>query len=67
MQNWSYEATNATFRAVRAAGFNKKNFPTLKDTILISEPEAASYFTARDLYDGDVDFLEVRGFRYPSA
>ena len=46
--NWSYAAKNATFKAFRDAGFNKSIFTTLEDTILISEPEAASYFTARD-------------------
>ena len=60
-QDWSYEATNSTFKAIRAAGFNETNFPTLKDTILVSEPEAASYFTAQDLHVSGVDFLEVSG------
>jgi hypothetical protein len=47
-QNWSFQATDATFKAVRGAGFNKAKFPTLKDTILISEPEAAAFFAIRD-------------------
>ena len=47
------------FKSVRGAGFNKETFPTLKDTILVSEPEAASYFTARDLRDTGTEFLEV--------
>lgn len=65
-QNWSYNATNSTFNAIRNAGFNKTNFPTLKDTIVVSEPEAASYFTARDLHEGGIDFLEVRTYTFLS-
>jgi hypothetical protein len=34
-------------------------FPTLEDTILVPEPEAASYFTARDLQEEGISFLEV--------
>lgn len=57
-QGWSYQAFNALFKALRGAGFNKQNFPALRDTILVSEPEAASYFTARDLRDRESDFLK---------
>lgn len=47
------------FKAVRKAGFNEKSLPTLKDTILVYEPEAAAYFTARDLKERGTDFLQV--------
>ncbi|KAK6406831.1 hypothetical protein LTR81_018559 [Elasticomyces elasticus] len=57
--DWSYEATNATFQALRAAGFTRAYFPTLEDRILVSEPEAASYFTVRDVHSRDADFLSV--------
>lgn len=60
MQNWSYQATDSTFKAIRGAGFNKETFPNLRDTILVTEPEAASYFTARDLQESGIKFLEVR-------
>jgi hypothetical protein len=58
-QNWSYAANDATFKAIRRAGFNETNFPTLKDTILVSEPEAASHFTARDFQANGTEFLRV--------
>lgn len=58
-QNWSYEANNATFRALRSAGFNKENFPTLNDMILISEPEAASYYTVQHLQARKAEFLKA--------
>lgn len=58
-QNWSYEANSATFKAMREAGFNKANFPTLNDTMLVSEPEAASHFTARDLRERGTEFMNV--------
>ncbi|KAJ9663048.1 hypothetical protein H2198_001040 [Neophaeococcomyces mojaviensis] len=57
--NWSYQATESTFRAMRQAGFNEQRFPTLNDMVLVSEPEAASYFTARDLQDGGKKFLKL--------
>ncbi|KAK4962668.1 hypothetical protein LTR10_000295 [Elasticomyces elasticus] len=57
--DWSYEATNATFQALRAAGFTRAYFPTLEDMILVSEPEAASYFTVRDLNSRDAALLSV--------
>ncbi|KAK5082464.1 hypothetical protein LTR05_007611 [Lithohypha guttulata] len=46
--NWSLQAIDATFKAVRGAGFNRVRFPTLADTILVSEPEAAAFFAIRD-------------------
>lgn len=48
-------------KAIRGAGFNRKNFPTLNDTIMVREPEAASYFTARHLRDNGIEFLDVSG------
>jgi molecular chaperone DnaK (HSP70) len=56
---WPYEAKNATFRAFRDAGFDKTFFPTLQNTIMVSEPEAASYYVARDLLESGEDFLDV--------
>lgn len=47
------------FKAIRASGFNRENFTTLKDMILVPEPEAAAYYTAQDLRDGGMEFLEV--------
>lgn len=37
------------FKAMKGARFNKTNLPTLQDTIMVTEAEAASYFTARDI------------------
>ncbi|CAK1364417.1 unnamed protein product [Cercospora beticola] len=45
---WSYQARNAVFRAATAAGFNSTGIPSLRETILVSEPEAAAYYTARE-------------------
>ena len=47
-QKWSDQATDATYKAIRGAGFNEELFPALRDTILVSEPEAAAYFAVRD-------------------
>ena len=48
-KSWSYRAKNATFRAIREAGFNKQSFPNLKEYIMVTEPEAAALYTARYL------------------
>lgn len=48
---WSYEARNATFKALSDAGFNASRFPTMRDMIMVTEPEAAAYFTARHLQE----------------
>lgn len=58
-QKWSYQATNATFRAIQDAGFNKETYPTLKDMILVTEPEAASYFTTRYFQETGTKVLKV--------
>ncbi|KAK3679081.1 hypothetical protein LTR78_001534 [Recurvomyces mirabilis] len=55
---WSYKAHNAMFRAVKEAGFSTKFLPTLQDTILVSEPEAAAYFAALAVKDQGDDFLQ---------
>lgn len=58
--NWSYGAKNSTLRAIRTAGFNKKNFPNLQDIIMVTEPEAAAIYTARYLkIEMQKDFLKV--------
>ncbi|KAK5163262.1 uncharacterized protein LTR77_010848 [Saxophila tyrrhenica] len=57
--DWSYEAKNSVFSAIRDAGFNRDNFTTLKDMILVSEPEAASHFTARDLRGRSEKLMQV--------
>ena len=59
VQNWSYRAYGSIFKAIREAGFNKSVFPTLQDMILVTEPEAASCFTARDNLEQRSDFLKV--------
>jgi hypothetical protein len=46
-QKWSYRAKNSTFRALTRAGFNRQTFPELRDFLLVSEPEAAAVYTAR--------------------
>ncbi|KAK4504279.1 hypothetical protein PRZ48_005195 [Zasmidium cellare] len=55
---WTYHGYNSMFKAVSKAGFNTKNLPTLKDIIMVSEPEAAALFTAQDLKDQGTDFLQ---------
>ncbi|KAK4552632.1 hypothetical protein LTR86_010276 [Recurvomyces mirabilis] len=55
---WSYRAHNAMFRAVKEAGFSPQFLPTLQDTILVSEPEAAAYFAALAARDQGDDFLQ---------
>lgn len=57
-QGWSYQATNATLKAVRNAGINENKIPTLEDMILLTEPEAASHFTVHHL-QGTSKFLKV--------
>ncbi|KAK5116990.1 hypothetical protein LTR62_006711 [Meristemomyces frigidus] len=56
---WPYEANNALLRAVRGAGFNTTSLPTLDNTILVSEPEAAAYYAALELKNQGDDFLQV--------
>jgi hypothetical protein len=46
-QEWSYRAKNSTFRALTRAGFNRRTFPELRDFLLVTEPEAAAVYTAR--------------------
>lgn len=59
-KTWSYRAKNSTLHAVRNAGFNKKNFPSLRDTIMVTEPEAAAVYTARYLKEKmGQEFLKV--------
>lgn len=48
------------FKAISKAGFNTTNLPTLKDIMMVSEPEAAALFTAQDLKDRGTEFLQVR-------
>lgn len=55
---WSDRATELTFKAFTKAGFDKGTFPKLKDIILVTEPEAASYFTALDNREAGNDFLK---------
>jgi len=60
-QGWSYRATNSTLRAIASAGLNEYSYPSLKDVIVVTEPEAAAMFTARSLKeDKNTDFLQVR-------
>lgn len=47
------------FKAISKAGFNTTDLPTLKDIMMVSEPEAAALFTAQDLKDRGTDFLQV--------
>ncbi|KAF7190557.1 hypothetical protein HII31_07716 [Pseudocercospora fuligena] len=54
---WSYQGWKSIFNAMKRAGFNKTILPTLKDTILIHEPEAAALFTAQDLKSRGTQFL----------
>lgn len=55
---WSDRATELTFKAFDKAGFNKQTFPKLKDIIRVTEPEAASYFTALDNREAHNNFLK---------
>lgn len=42
------------------AGFNQEAFPRLKDVIVVTEPEAAAAYTARQLREEEGrDFLKV--------
>lgn len=47
------------FKAISKAGFSSGQLPTLKDIMVVSEPEAAALFTAQDLKDQGTDFLQV--------
>lgn len=40
-----------TFRAVSEAGFDQRNFKKLKDVILVTEAEAAAFYTMGTLDD----------------
>jgi len=42
---------NSTYRALMTAGFNRTNFPKLRDVMFITEPEAAAVYTARHYRD----------------
>lgn len=56
---WSYRAQNATFVAVKRAGFNTTAFPKLRDIIMVTEPEAAAICAARCLKeDAGREFLK---------
>lgn len=55
---WSDRATELTYKAFDRAGFNKKTFPKLKNMILVTEPEAASYYTALDNREAGNDILK---------
>jgi hypothetical protein len=60
IQGWGYRAKNAMFRALTRAGFNKENFPELREMLLVSEPEAAAIYTARHLKEvNGADVLRV--------
>ncbi|KAF2168394.1 hypothetical protein M409DRAFT_53083 [Zasmidium cellare ATCC 36951] len=55
---WTYHGYNSMFKAISKAGFNSEQLPTLKDIMVVSEPEAAALFTAQDLKDQGTDFLQ---------
>ncbi|KAH8730936.1 Hsp70 family protein [Phaeosphaeriaceae sp. PMI808] len=46
---WSDRAKDRTLEAVNKAGFNSLEFPQLKDTIMVSEPEAAAVYTIENM------------------
>lgn len=46
---WSDAAKDLTLQAVRQAGFNERALPTLKRTVLTTEPEAAAIYTIQSL------------------
>ena len=56
-KQWSEGAKERTLRAFRQAGFDKENldFARLRQTILMSEPEAAALAVVRD-FDGEKVF-----------
>lgn len=58
-KGWSHKAYGSLFRAIRGAGFHRRNFPTLQHTIMVAEPEAAAYFTVRELLNKGTEFLVV--------
>lgn len=60
LQPWTYHGFNSIFKAISKAGFNTTNLPTLKDIMMVSEPEAAALFTAQDLKDRGTEFLQVK-------
>ncbi|KAF3050005.1 hypothetical protein E8E11_009658 [Didymella keratinophila] len=49
--DWPYIAKNSTYRAITKAGFNRSNFPRLKDVMFMTESEAAALYTARFFRD----------------
>ncbi|KUJ09631.1 uncharacterized protein LY89DRAFT_274643 [Mollisia scopiformis] len=48
-QQWSYKGENSLFRAVREAGFNNESFPSLGDTIIVAESDAAAIWSIRNM------------------
>ncbi|KAG0645461.1 hypothetical protein D0Z07_8512 [Hyphodiscus hymeniophilus] len=55
---WSYRATNSTLRAIASAGLDESSYPSLRNVMVVTEPEAAALFTARSLKeDKNTDFL----------
>lgn len=49
---WSDLAKNRTMQVIDKAGFNKKDFPRLAQTITTTEPEAAAIFTIKTMCGG---------------
>lgn len=49
---WSDRAKDRTFRAVAKAGFDEKSFPNLRETIMVTEPEAAAIYVLKTMKGG---------------
>ncbi|KAF4631943.1 hypothetical protein G7Y89_g6187 [Cudoniella acicularis] len=58
---WSDKAKNRTCHTLKDAGFDKRNFPGLREITLMSEPEAAALHTARWMLDREDDDALVIG------
>jgi hypothetical protein len=52
---WSDEAKNLTFQAINKAGFTRRYFKGLRDTIFVTEPEAAALYSIKAIMDRNVD------------
>jgi molecular chaperone DnaK (HSP70) len=49
---WSDKAKDRTFRAVAKAGFDETTFPCLRETIMVTEPEAAAIYVLKGVKEG---------------
>lgn len=50
-QKWTYQARNATYHAIKGAGFNEQTFQKLNSIVMVSEPEAAALHVVKSMRD----------------